>query len=103
MSEEKSQFTGLILVSGIDTPGITKALFDALAPFSLTILDIEQVVIRERLILTVLIALNPDHAQAIDDDLNLCAANLKVDIATSFSEQGSSSIAAKSGLVHVVA
>ncbi|MCX6444433.1 MAG: phosphoserine phosphatase SerB [Actinobacteria bacterium] len=103
MSEEKSQFTGLILVSGIDTPGITKALFDALAPFSLTILDIEQVVIRERLILTVLIALNPDHAQALDDDLNLCAANLKVDIATSFSEQGSSSIAAKSGLVHVVA
>ena len=103
MSDEKSQFTGLILVSGIDTPGITKALFDALAPFALTILDIEQVVIRERLILTVLIALNPDHAQAIDEDLNLCAQQLNVDIATSFSEQGSLSIAAKSGLVHVVA
>ena len=103
MSEEKSQFTGLILVSGIDTPGITKALFDTLAPFAVTILDIEQVVIRERLILTVLISLNPDHAESIDEDLSACAENLKVDIATSFSEQGASSIAAKVGLVHVVA
>jgi phosphoserine phosphatase len=103
VSEEKSQFTGLILVSGIDSPGITKALFDTLAPFAVTILDIEQVVIRERLILTVLISLNPDHAESIEEDLNACAENLKVDIATSFSEQGASSIAAKVGLVHVVA
>ena len=43
MSEEKSEFTGLILVSGIDTPGITQALFDSLAPFAITVLDIEQV------------------------------------------------------------
>jgi phosphoserine phosphatase len=103
MSDEKSQYTGLILVSGIDSPGITQALFETLAPFSITVLDIEQVVIRERLILTVLIALNPDHGDAIDADLNDCAANLGVDIATSFQSQGDSSIAAKSGLVHVVA
>ena len=103
MSDEKSEFTGLILVSGIDTPGITQALFDALAPFAITVLDIEQVVIRERLILTVLIALNPAHAEAIDEDLQLCGEKLGVDIATSFLEQGQSSIAAKIGLVHVVA
>ncbi len=103
MSEEKSLFTGLILVSGVDSPGITKALFDTLAPFAVTVLDIEQVVIRQRLILTVLISLNPDHATAIDGDLTACADRLSVDIATSFSEQGDSSIAAKSGLVHVVA
>jgi phosphoserine phosphatase len=103
MSEEKSLFTGLILVSGVDSPGITKALFDTLAPFAVTVLDIEQVVIRQRLILTVLISLNPDHATAIDEDLTTCADRLSVDIATSFSEQGDSSIAAKSGLVHVVA
>lgn len=103
MSDEKSLFTGLILVSGVDTPGITKALFDTLAPFSVTVLDIEQVVIRQRLILTVLISLNPDHAAAIDEDLTSCAERLSVDIATSFSEQGGSTIAAKSGLVHVVA
>jgi phosphoserine phosphatase len=103
MSEEKSLFTGLILVSGVDSPGITKALFDTLAPFAVTVLDIEQVVIRQRLILTVLISLNPDHATAIEEDLIACAEQLSVDIATSFSEQGDSTIAAKSGLVHVVA
>jgi phosphoserine phosphatase len=103
MSEEKSLFTGLILVSGVDSPGITKALFDTLAPFAVTVLDIEQVVIRQRLILTVLISLNPDHATAIEEDLTACAEHLSVDIATSFSEQGDSTIAAKSGLVHVVA
>ncbi|CAN2198835.1 SerB Phosphoserine phosphatase [Candidatus Nanopelagicaceae bacterium] len=103
MSDEKSEFTGLILVSGIDTPGITQALFETLAPFAITVLDIEQVVIRERLILTVLISLNPAHAEAIDEDLQLCGQKLGVDIATSFLEQGQSSIAAKTGLVHVVA
>jgi phosphoserine phosphatase len=103
MSDEKSQFTGLILVSGIDTPGITQALFETLAPFAITVLDIEQVVIRERLILTVLIALNAAHAEAIDTDLEECAKSLGVDIATSFQEQGQSTIAVKSGLVHVVA
>jgi phosphoserine phosphatase len=103
MSDEKSQYTGLILVSGIDSPGITQALFETLAPFSITVLDIEQVVIRERLILTVLISLNPHHAEAIDADLNDCASKLEVDIATSFQAQGDSTIAAKTGLVHVVA
>jgi phosphoserine phosphatase len=103
MSDEKSEFTGLILVSGIDTPGITQALFETLAPFAITVLDIEQVVIRERLILTVLISLNPAHAEAIEEDLQLCGQKLGVDIATSFLEQGQSSIAAKTGLVHVVA
>jgi phosphoserine phosphatase len=103
MNAESSQYTGLILVSGIDSPGITQALFETLAPFSITVVDIEQVVIRDRLILTVLIALNPAHAKAIEDDLQNCADRLSIDIATSFQEQGQSTIAAKSGLVHVVA
>ncbi len=103
MNAESSQYTGLILVSGIDSPGITQVLFETLAPFSITVVDIEQVVIRDRLILTVLIALNPAHAQAIEEDLQSCADRLSIDIATSFQEQGQSTIAAKSGLVHVVA
>jgi phosphoserine phosphatase len=103
MNEDASQYTGLILVSGIDSPGITQALFEALAPFAIIVLDIEQVVIRDRLILTVLIALNPAHADAIEEDLQICAESLAIDIATSFQEQGESTIAAKTGLVHVVA
>lgn len=103
MSEDRSHYTGLILVSGIDSPGITQALFETLEPFAITVLDIEQVVIRDRLILTVLIALNPAHADAIEEDLQACGARLEIDIATSFQEQGQSTIAAKTGLVHVVA
>ena len=65
----KEQFTGLILLSGVDKPGISQTLFLALAPFSITVLDIEQVVISNRLILTVLISLNPAHEKAIEADL----------------------------------
>jgi phosphoserine phosphatase len=96
-------YTGLILLSGLDTPGITEALFSALSPFAVTILDIEQVVIRDRLILTVLISLNPGHAEAIKSDLNECGASLEVDIAISFSHSNPESIAAKSGLLHITA
>ena len=101
-TEEKDQFTGLILLTGIDKPGITATLFETLAPFSLTVLDIEQVVIRERLILTLLIACNPAHSEAIDTDLEELSKTLDVDIATSFSSAPISSIAAKTGLVHAV-
>ena len=99
---EKDPFTGLILLTGLDKPGITATLFETLAPFSLTVLDIEQVVIRERLILTLLIACNPAHTEAIDTDLEELSKTLDVDIATSFSSAPISSIAAKTGLVHAV-
>lgn len=98
----EQQFTGLILVSGVDTPGITEALFETLSPFAVTILDIEQVVIRGRLILTVLISLSPAHAKAIDEDLEACATKIGVDIATSFERSDELTIAAKKALLHVV-
>ena len=101
MAEET--YTGLILLTGVDAPGITQKLFGALSPFAVTIIDIEQVVIRERLILTALIGLNKAHALAIEADLNTCAQELGVDIATSFSAMQPESIAAKSGLLHIVA
>lgn len=96
-------YTGLILLTGIDTPGITQALFATLSVFAVTILDIEQVVIRERLILTALISLDRNHAGAIEADLSQCASDLGVDIAISFSQLPPDSIATKSGLLHVVA
>ena len=96
------QFTGLILLSGVDKPGITESLFKVLAPFSITILDIEQVVISQRLILTVLISLNPVHEKAIEADLMDCALALDVDIATLFSTNVDSAISIKKDLIHVV-
>lgn len=98
---EAQPFTGLILLSGLDAPGITEALFSTLAPFSISVLDIEQMVIRERLILTVLISLDPAHAEAIEADLTACGEDLSVDIAVSFSHLASDSIGAKTGLLHV--
>ena len=96
------QFTGLILLSGVDKPGITEGLFETLAPFAVSILDIEQVVIRERVILTVLLAVNPAHAKAIEADLELCSQRLGVDIASAFEDSSVSTIAAKRALCHVV-
>lgn len=96
------QFTGLILLSGVDKPGINDALFSALAPFAITVLDIEQVVISNRLILTVLIACNPAHEKAIDTDLLTCASELDVDIATLFASTTHDSFASKKGLIHIV-
>jgi phosphoserine phosphatase len=102
MDKQSEYYTGLILVSGEDRPGITEALFSTLSPFSLTIMDIEQVVIRSRLILTILISLDRAHATAVEDDLTEKAESLDLDIAIAFSEQRSESIAAKTGLTHVV-
>lgn len=101
-TDENEQFTGLILLSGVDKPGITQSLFSVLAPFSISILDIEQVIISNRLILTVLIALNPAHEKAIESDLMECAKLLDVDIATLFSSTQTSSIMAKKGVLHIV-
>ncbi len=80
-----SKFTGLILISGQDAPGVTQALFETLAPFSITILDMEQVIIRGRLILTTLIELHPDHQRIIEEDLLALGEKLGMDVAVDFS------------------
>jgi phosphoserine phosphatase len=83
-STQTEQFTGLILLTGVDKPGIAASLFETLAPFSIHIIDVEQVINNHRLILTVLIGANPAHQKAIEDDLAECASTLDVDIATVF-------------------
>jgi len=83
-SAQPDQFTGLILLTGSDRPGIAASLFETLSPFAVHVLDIEQVVINNRLILTVLIGASAAHQGAIEEDLNTCALNLDVDIATLF-------------------
>lgn len=89
MSEEvlyHPTFTGLILLSGVDAPGVTQSLFETLSPFSITILDMEQVVIRGRLILTALISLDPAHSDGIEDDLVQLGTRLGLDVAIDFSD-----------------
>lgn len=93
--------SGLILVSGVDAAGITEKLFNILAPFQLQIIDFEQVVIRDRLLLTVLINLDPAHEGALEKDLISAFENTDLDLAVDFADpkeysQGNSNL-------HVVA
>jgi phosphoserine phosphatase len=48
----------LVTVTGRDRPGVTSALFAALAGHDVEVLDVEQVVIRSRLVLGVLLSLH---------------------------------------------
>ena len=87
LSQKNPVYTGLILLTGSDAPGIAKGLFEAISEFSIQIHDVEQIVISHRLVLTVLITLNPVHQSAIESDLAKYAQISHTDIATVFSEQ----------------
>ncbi|MFL6052379.1 MAG: phosphoserine phosphatase SerB [Actinoallomurus sp.] len=52
--------TLLITLTGRDRPGVTSRLFSTLAAFPVTVADVEQVVIRGRLVLGVLVSYGPD-------------------------------------------
>ena len=100
--ENKSTFTGLILVSGEDRPGITESLMKTLSQFSVSIIDIEQLVIRDRLLLTVLISLDEAHAEAVTTDLNALQEQIGLDIAIDFTQQDSAKISGETLRVVVV-
>lgn len=83
---DKTDFTALILISGVDRPGITSALINKLAEFSINITDMKQIVVGERLIQTIQIRLLPDHAMALEADLNELSAKIGADIAIDFTQ-----------------
>ena len=56
--------TLLAILSGRDRPGVTAALFEALRHTPCEVLDIQQIVVRGRLVLAVLLGL---HAEAVGD------------------------------------
>ena len=87
LSQSSPVFTGLIVLTGTDAPGLARGLFQALADFSIQIDDVEQIVISHRLVLTVLITLNPAHQKAIENDLAEYAESSGTDVATIFSAQ----------------
>jgi phosphoserine phosphatase len=55
--------TLLVTVTGRDRPGVTSALFGALAGTDIEVVDVEQVVIRGRLVLGVLIRVGDDEGK----------------------------------------
>ena len=56
--------TLLVTVTGRDRPGVTSALFSALGTAAVDVLDVEQVVIRGRLVLGVLVSAPPERGTA---------------------------------------
>jgi phosphoserine phosphatase len=81
MPSPPSTPTILLLVTGPDRPGVTASLFETLAGFNVEVLDIEQSVLRGRLVLSILVAAptNPEAltiavkgaAQALDMDVEV--------------------------------
>jgi len=57
--------TLLVTVTGRDRPGVTAAVFGALADDPVEVLDLEQVVVRGRLVLGLLLTTGPDPADVV--------------------------------------
>lgn len=82
----KPKFTALILVTGVANNGIESKFLEALAPFTITILDKQSMAIRDRYFLAILIELDKAHAKSIEKDLNLVAKELGMDLAIDYAE-----------------
>jgi phosphoserine phosphatase len=75
-----SQVSLLVTLTGRDRPGVTSRLFSVLARPELTVVDVEQVVIRGRLVLGVLLGCGPDpDLTAIHRQVTGLAADLGMD------------------------
>ena len=65
--QDGSRSSLLITVTGRDQPGVTSALFEVLARRQVELLNVEQVVVRGRLTLGVLVAAPPDSSDLRDE------------------------------------
>ncbi len=73
--------TLLVTLSGPDRPGVTSSLFESLAAFDVTVLDMEQVVVRGTLVLGVL--LGGPQAAAAESAVKTVGAGLGMTVETS--------------------
>ena len=97
---DATQPTVLVTLTGRDRPGVTSRLFTALAAeHDLSVLDIEQVVIRGRLVLGVLLACGPDpDLTSIHRGVRAVAADLGMDVEITM---GSAEPPRRRGQLHV--
>ena len=77
-----SKVSVLITVTGVDQPGVTSALFEVLSRHAVDLLNVEQVVIRGRLTLGVLVSGHPDVAagKALHDGVTEAIRRLGLDV-----------------------
>ena len=90
----KPSVSVLITVTGIDQPGVTSALFRVLSSYSVDLLNVEQVVIRDRLTLGVMVLAQPD---VVDSD------QLRVDVTDAVGQLGLDATVERSDDVPVIA
>jgi phosphoserine phosphatase len=76
--------TILLTLTGPDRPGVSTALFEGLAGFDLEVVDVEQLVVRGRLMLSVLVT-RPDDHERLAEVVRDLGADLALDVAI---EQG---------------
>ncbi len=74
------QITLLVTLTGRDRPGVTSRLFTLLSGHDLAVVDVEQVVIRGRLVLGVLLSCDgPPDLTAIHQQISTLAADMGMD------------------------
>lgn len=86
MASSSYQCTGLILLSTKDEPGIEESLREVLAPFTLEIRAVQRINLRGRLIIGMLIACDPAHAGAIQNDIDAFSLSSGIDVAIDYSD-----------------
>src|SRR4051794_33934199 len=80
MNDQKPE-TLLLTVSGKDRPGVTSAIFATLTRAGVEVLDIEQIVLRRRLILGILVTAPRDWKRLRDSgDATATSLGMSVDI-----------------------
>jgi phosphoserine phosphatase len=78
-SADQTPQTLLITLTGMDRPGVTSTVFSTLAAFGVDVLDIEQIVLRRRLVLGVLVS-SPRDWRALRDAVERVAADLDMQV-----------------------
>ncbi|WP_067826729.1 phosphoserine phosphatase SerB [Nocardia inohanensis] len=93
-----SETTVLVTVTGPDKPGVTSVLLAALSNNAVSLLDVEQVVIRGRLTLGVLVSC-PSDPEALQDQLEDAMATVGMDVEV---EIGANSVSGAKVSTHAV-
>ena len=94
--------TLLITLTGRDRPGVTSRLFSALARYPLSVMDIEQVVIRGKLVLGVLLGCDsPPDLTGIHAAVSALAGDLGLEAEITTGPAPRQTPPARSGRLHV--
>jgi phosphoserine phosphatase len=79
MDEPETPQTLLVTLTGTDRPGLTAAVFATMAGYDVEVLDIEQILLRGRLVLGLLVSA-PRQWKELRDRVEKVAADLSLDV-----------------------